>query len=91
MDPPLNEMITMVTFMLSKVMKLHAHNYNKWKVDMELHLKSTLHWSMVSEARRARHTDDWLKREALVLTDMRQYCDSDIKSLIADLRNDKSA
>ena len=87
----MNEMMTMVTFMLSKVPKLNAHNYNQWKVDMELRLKSAQLWSIVAEARPARTNDDWLKKEALVLTDIRQHCDTDVKTLIADLRNAKSA
>ena len=81
----------MVTFMLAKVPKLTSHNYEQWKVDMELRLKSAMLWTIVQDARPACPSDDWLKKEALVLADIRQHCDSDTKCLIADLRIAKSA
>ena len=84
MDPLANDMLTMVTFMLSKVSKLDTHNYNQWKVDMELS-KSAILWSIVHDARPALPSEDWLKKEVLVLTDIRQHCTSDAGSLISDL------
>lgn len=38
METGVCDMMTMMTFMLSKVMKLDKHNYSQWKLDMELRL-----------------------------------------------------
>ena len=91
MDAGLRDMMSMMTFMLSKVTKLDKHNYSQWKLDMELRLTSAGLWGIINDARPARPDAAWIKNEATVLADIRQHCEPHVRALIITSRVAKEA
>ena len=84
-------MMSLMTFMLLKVTKLDSHNYNQWKLDMELHLTSAGLWDIVNADPPARPDALWIKNEATVLADIRQNCEPAVRSLIMNARKPREA
>ena len=91
MDPGLQNVMSLMTFMLSKVTKLDGHNYNQWKLDMELRLTSAGLWSIIIGNRPPNPDDIWIKNEATVLADICQNCESSARALIMNCRSPKDA
>ena len=91
MDPGMQNVMSLMTFMLSKVTKLDQHNYNQWKLDMELRLISAGLWNVIAADRPANPDAVWIKNEATVLADIRQNCESSARALIMNCRSPKDA
>lgn len=51
LPPHTREMMTMMTFMISRVSKFDMHNYNQCKLDMELRFTSAGLWHVINEDR----------------------------------------
>ena len=91
MDPGMQNVMSLMTFMLSKVTKLDQHNYNQWKLDMELRLISAGLWNVITADRPANPDAVWIKNEATVLADIRKNCESSARALIMNCRSPKDA
>ena len=87
----MQNMMSFMTFMLSKVTKLDNYNYNQLKLDMELRLTSAGLWSIITSDRPAKPDATWVKNEATVLADIRQNCESSAHALIMNCRAPKDA
>ena len=72
MDAGFRDMMSLMTFMLSKVTKLDKYNYNQWKLDMELRLTSAGLWGIINDQPPAAPDEAWTKKAATVLADIRQ-------------------